>query len=162
MLWLAGGLMACATAGGLAGAEAGRSVEGFYTALPAPRYQPIATAMPPSSPADWDQAPVVAAGPAPGWAAAAGASERAFFDTGTESRAYEADLRLTREERELLGLDAAGRPVPVRVHRPAVRHAVLDQPADKVQVEVDTPKESVEERPDKSESDDVLASAATG
>lgn len=146
MIGAAAALVACVTGGTLAGAVAGRSVEGFYTALPAPRYKAAAVAMPASSPADWDQAPIAAA-PAPGWADAAGASKRAFFAPGAEGGVYEADLRLTREERELLGLDAAGNPLPVRVHRPApaVRHVIPDDlPPDKTAVEVDAPKDPVE------------------
>lgn len=115
------GVVACLCAGAAIGLDSARHIDRFYLTPGAPRYQPLADAMPGSSPADWDQAPVASAPVVGGSPDQAGRAERAFFDAGGRDGDGLGALQLTREERELLGVDRHGRPLPVRVHRVAIR-----------------------------------------
>jgi hypothetical protein len=98
------------SAGALAGLDAGRNINSFYTAMREPAYRPIEPALQPAS--SWaTENRTFAASPPPGtiWGQEVGRDERAFFDPSTSE--------VWREE------------PPVRVHRATVREVELPEPA---------------------------------
>lgn len=98
------------SAGALVGLDAGRNVNGFYTAVREPAYRPIEPVLQPAS--SWaTENRTFAASPPAGtiWGQEVGRDESAFFDTGT--------TEVWREE------------PPARVHRASVREVDLSDPA---------------------------------